>query len=448
MPMERAYSLKQMLPKLLPTLKNSMGQLVMQTVAMALPLLLLPVLTHFMPPDQYGRFALYTLVLGIMLPMVLLGAEHLMTYSYFKRSTEQKMQLIMSSFILSGGLLIIGELLILLFLPFLTVYLEMEPLALMSLGVIAALTCVATHAQVVAVMSHHTMLQSVFIAGRVVLAYGVSVGLLFAGMHDWYVLAVGQFVAALILAGVGLVYLHRHGLLGAHWNVADVVDIPRSGGLMALFSLSGILVSLVDRLMINHFVGPHGVGVYAVPAAMMTGVMLLILAMTRAVSPQAIRIMSEGGDIALRRKVIYIYSAFWGIALVAFTGAAVVGRPILTLLTDNAYHEAGMLILPLAVAMMFNTCFVWNATLLMFEKRGGVLVVITLMGAGMDALLGSLLIPAYGLQGAGWANAGAYALMAALGFAGLLVYVRLPWRMTFAEARQIVLGITFMRSVR
>ncbi|RYG62340.1 MAG: hypothetical protein EON60_00075 [Alphaproteobacteria bacterium] len=445
---ERTYSLKQILPRLVPTLKHGMAQLVMQTVAMSLPLLLLPVLTRYMPPEEYGRFALYTLVLSMAVPMMLAGAEHLLTYSYFKRDEAGKRRLITSTFTLVGILTLIAIMLSILFMPLLHEQLGLGRTAIVSMGMIAGLTCVFVLAHVVAFMERSLSLQSVFVTGRVVIGYGIGVSLLMAGVMDWRGMVAGQFVAAAVLATIGLVYLYKKGLLGWHWSVRDVVEIPRVGGAMALYSLSGVLVSLVDRLMINHFIGPHGVGVYAVPAALMTGVMLLILALTRAVSPQAIRIMSEGGDIALRQKVIYIYTAFWGIALFAFTGAAILGQPMLRLLTQGAYHEATVLILPLAVATMFNTCFVWNATLLMFEKRGGVLVVIALLGAVTDAALGSVLIPAYGLVGAGWANAGAYALMAVLGFVGLIRYVQLPWRMTLTEARRIVVGLMLMRGGR
>ncbi|RYG61878.1 MAG: hypothetical protein EON60_01930 [Alphaproteobacteria bacterium] len=445
---EPAFSLKRILPRLVPTLKHGMGQLLMQSIAMALPLLLLPVLTRYMPPEEYGRLALYTLVLSLMIPLMLAGAEHLLTYSYFKRDEAGKRRLIVSSFALAGALSLTIVLLAAVFMPFLQAQLELGPTVILSMGVVAGLTCIFTLAQVVAFMERSLALQSVFITGRVVLAYVLGVSLLALGIMDWRAMVAGQFFAAVVLAAVGLIYLQRKGLLGWHGSLRDVVEIPRVGGLMALFSLSGILVALVDRLMINHFIGAHGVGIYAVPAALMTGVMLLILAMTRAVSPQAIKIMSEGGDVALRRKVIYIYSAFWGIAVLAFGVAAVVGQPALRLLTDGAYHEASVLIVPLAVAMLFNTCFVWNATLLMFERRGGVLVVIALLGALTDAALGSVLIPAYGLVGAGWANAGAYALMAILGFGALLIYVQLPWRMTLTEARRIMLGLMLVRGVR
>lgn len=445
---ERTYSLKQILPRLVPTLKQGMGQLVMQTVAMALPLLLLPVLTRYMPPDEYGRFALYTLVLSIMTPMLLAGSDQILTYTFFKKDAAGKRVLIMSSMMFAACLGVIVVLLAAVFMPFLQEQLPLGRTAMLSMGVLAALICVFSMAQVVAFMEHKLGLQSVFVAGRVLLAYGLGVGLLVTGVMDWRAMVAGQFFAAIVLAGIALVYLHKRGLLGWQWSVRDMLEIPRAGGLMALFSLCGILVPLVDRLMINHFVGPHGVGIYAVPASLMTGGMLMIFALTRAVSPQAIRIMSEDGDIALRSKVIYIYGAFWGIAAVAFTGAAIVGQPVLRMLTDAAYYEAGVLILPLAVAMMFNTIFMWNATLLMFEKRGGVLVGIALTGAATNALLGSILIPAYGLIGAGWANAGAYALMALMGFGGLLMYVRLPWRMTLREARRIITSLMFVRSVR
>jgi O-antigen/teichoic acid export membrane protein len=242
------------------------------------------------------------------------------------------------------------------------------------------------------------------------------------------VFALGQFIAALGMATCGFVYLKSRGLIRFTVSKLDLLAIPRGGFTFAVYAIVFIVVAMVDRFLINHFIGEHGVGIYAVPAAIMAGIMMLIMAVTRAVIPEALRLMSDEREVMQRRRVIYIYAGVWGLAIAAFATAALIGGPVLRFITDVAYHDADVLIVPLAISYMFNTLFVWNATLMMFEKRAHIMVAICIAGAAMNIALGIYIIPAFGLIGAAWVSAAAYAFMALSGFAAMVFYVRLPWR--------------------
>jgi len=115
----------------------------------------------------------------------------------------------------------------------------------------------------------------------------------------------------------------------------------------------------------------------------------------------------------LARVVTYAAAGFLGLGL----AVAVLGRELLMALTfKNPSFWAGAPVIPWVVlAYLFHGAFLLTSIGIGIEKKARYYPLITAAAAAANIGLNLALIPRFGMMGAAWATAAAYALMAALG---------------------------------
>lgn len=431
------YLANERLQKALPFLRQSSAHVFFQLVSMAMPFFLLPITTHYMMPHDYGRFALYMVMAGFIAPVVSMGVDQVFAYGYFKRTVEQRAELV-SSYILTMLIVALGLEVVLVGVGLtMSGMLDMSQKALATMGVYAALLFLPLLGQTVAFMEKNLLLQGVFIVGRILIAYLVSLPLMIFVTTNWYVLLAGQFVALTILSIVALRYLWSKNLLsGLKLSRAAVMEILGVGGPMVFLMLASAMVGFVDRMVVQYFLGTDGVGLYAIPYSMMGAVMMLLIALSRGVAPTVIRLASERTPEGLH-MVVKVFFGYWAAIIVVFLVAALLGGPVFKLLTSEAYAQGAKLVPALALAFMFNTLFMFNSSLLVLEKKTGLLAVLSILAGVLNAGLNWEMVPGFGLLGAAWANVIAFGVLSFVTFGVMLRYVPFPWGQVGREVAEL-----------
>ena len=176
---------------------------------------------------------------------------------------------------------------------------------------------------------------------------------------------------------------------------------------MLLFSAplvpSGIAVFVshyIDRLMINHFLTLGDLGLYGIGFRLSSSVGLVMVGFQGALTPL---IYTHYQAPETPRQIAVIFRAFCFFALLLFFGLAIFAKEILWLLTTPEYYSAADVILFLVPAILVSNMYIF-APGIGIAKKTHLTLWINVCGAILNTGFNYLLIPLFGIQGAGAAT--------------------------------------------
>jgi O-antigen/teichoic acid export membrane protein len=232
------------------------------------------------------------------------------------------------------------------------------------------------------------------------------------------------------------------------WTVRDVVGLTFSAPLlrqmlgfgMPLMVASGAywVLTTSDRILLEQFIGVGPVGIYSVAVTLSMLVHLALGAIGQAWSPHFLAIYRAEPDRAPRVAAdfaLLIVAGFGWISVLLATYA----EEFVRLLSGGGYQAAAVAVLPLALSVSANAAAQVTAVGISIRKRTHWMAWLSWAAAGLNVGLNVLLIPRWGIAGAAWATAFAFA---ALSLSYGVVSQRL-WPMPFQIGRVgLLVGLT------
>jgi O-antigen/teichoic acid export membrane protein len=184
---------------------------------------------------------------------------------------------------------------------------------------------------------------------------------------------------------------------------------------MIAFEISGIVLSLGDRYVIQTMIGGEALGQYAAAYNLCEYLQIMLMAsFAQAVLPIYLRIWEEKGIEETRifvQRALRLYIAV-GTAVVA--GMTAVGADILTLLASDKYL-AGAVVIPYVVAgMLIDGVIPIIGAGIYIHKNNRLLIPCVIFAALLNIVLNVIFIPHMGILAAALATLICYFVLAAL----------------------------------
>jgi O-antigen/teichoic acid export membrane protein len=215
----------------------------------------------------------------------------------------------------------------------------------------------------------------------------------------------GTMIGQAVGAGIRVVLVRRYlgGTLA--WHL--VPGLLRLGVPLVPVSLGNWVFVGADRLAVARYLPGATVGAYGFAAALVGAFTVLTLAMGQAWLPRLSHLYVVDPQRARTTASRALLRALWGLGAAAcLTG--VVARPLIRTVA-GANYEAGSYALPLlALGAAFAGASVFASSGLIMAKRTTRVLGVTLLAAAVDVLLLVLLVPRFGVVGAGTSVAAAY----------------------------------------
>jgi len=210
----------------------------------------------------------------------------------------------------------------------------------------------------------------------------------------------GQILAAASFALLALWLLKRDGLLWFFsWSPAYLKEVLRFG-VPLIPHIGGIfLLTSVDRFVINSELGLTETGIYMVAVQLAAGVSLIFDAINKAYVPWLYERLKRDRLEEKQQIVRFTYAWFCIIALGAFL-AFIVGPWFVTAVAGPEYRRAGEVIGWLALGQAFGGMYLMVTNYIFYSKRTGLLSLATIASGLLNIVLLLVLIRALGLEGA------------------------------------------------
>jgi O-antigen/teichoic acid export membrane protein len=368
-------------------------------LTIAAPVILLPVLTRYLSPTDYGIVAIFQVLLGLFGAFVGLNVHGAVSREYFGSQIADFPAFVSSCVLIFAvsGVVSLG------------VAFVFQEAIMDAAGVPAAVVMLAP---LVAFATGITSIRlNLWQSQARPTPYGalqVSLSLLQVALTIWLVIDLGfgwqgrvaaLGISAAIFMGVALVLLRREGFLPARANVAYVKTALSFGVPLVPHVVGSWAIAMVDRMLLTTMVGLSATGVYAVGAQLGMAIGLLEDACNKAWVPWFFEQL-ETGRPGTDKRVIRVAIAYAALLIGAALALGLVTSQLLPFIAGPQYQGAAPFVTWIALGYAFGGIYKISVNYLFFYRRTGTIATITLLTGALNLAITTLLIKYEGAIGA------------------------------------------------
>jgi O-antigen/teichoic acid export membrane protein len=373
----------------------------------AIPFALLPILTRYLQPSEYGQVAMFQAMLSGLIAVVGLNAHAAADRKFFDNGLSA---LDLKQFIGSCLQLLFASGLLMLWITYslreyLTDWLGLGAKWQLWAVFVATGTLVVQlrlgQWQVASRPRPYAALQVLSGTLNVLFALALVVVLPYGAEGR----IASQIAATGLVMLLALILLARDGLLALFvWRPAYVREALEFGVPLIPHTFGIFMVASLDRVVITSHLGLATAGIYMVAVQLASALSLVFDAVNKAYVPWLYERLRRN-DIGEKRQIVR-YTYGWFLAILA--GAAsvfVISADVIRLLAGDKYQTAADFIGWLALGHAFGGMYLMVTNYIFYSKRTGLLSLVTLAAAGVNIILLIILIPLWGAKGAAMAFA-------------------------------------------
>lgn len=387
-------------------LTGSATYLLSNLLSAAIPFGLLPILTRYMTPAQYGQVGIYQALLAALVAFIGLTGHGAAAVKYYDSATSPgelkcyigNCLLVLTATMLLTLIVAVG------FARQLSAWLGLDLrwllLAVAAAGASFVVSMRMTQWQIRKLARRYGLFQVSQSLTNVSLSLLLVVPLLMGAPGRM----LGMSLAPACFALVALVLLYRDRLLAYAWRPQYVREIVAYGVPLIPHSVGYFFLSSVDRLVINARLGSSEVGIYLAAAQVASGLALVFDAINSAYVPWLFERLKRD-EIAEKRQIVrWTYRYFLLLAVVAALAFQI--GPLVLVVVAGAKYAAGAAIIGwLILGWVFHGMYLMVTNYVFFAKRTGLLSLSTITAGLCNVGLLLWLVPREGLRGAAFAFA-------------------------------------------
>ncbi|MGE0581164.1 MAG: lipopolysaccharide biosynthesis protein [Steroidobacteraceae bacterium] len=364
------------------------------------PFILLPVLTKFLSPAEFGEATSFLILTAMIGNFAGLSAHGFVAVRYFKSTAGEFKGIVSSSLLCVGA----AHLLVLLLVPMLFQELkrwfDLSPV-LVLLAILAAV--LVSLNQVFLAIHQSSGKPALYLRARLVqaaLEIFICVGLVLTVAANSSSRVASYVVAMAACVLLGLRYCRRANYLGLAYNKRDAKALLSFAVPMVPHIMAGTAITYIDRVMVSSLLGVDTLGIYMVAMQIGMAMSVLIEPMNKALAPWLFEQLSKNDDRVNRAVVKSTYLFYAGLVT-----AGLIVIVVAQLLFDRVIgvqYAAAKPLVPLMVAgFVFQGMYYTVVNYIFYVERTGSLSAISTTTATLGSALSYLLISQFGMAGAG-----------------------------------------------
>jgi|GEM_PF-6705045 len=399
-------------------------------ISRSAPLLMLPIMTSYLSPFEYGMFAVFITISVAVAPLLLWGGHYYLSVEYFYRERDDFYDLLWSVLAIP---FILFPLLLILFLGFgyFGILFELDYIYFILIPVSALLGCpLALIAVLLRVSGRpksfafievlNTLVQVCFSYLFVVYING---GL--AGRIEGFL--AGGFIVFLVT-----LYIYVRASPRCNFKKSTIFNVFKYGVSIAPYEIGNGLGKSADRFLLLFVLGGGSVGVYSVAAQIAGVAQIAISVFTLAWQPFLFDKLRGGAN---NSRLLVFYS--WGFILVFFVGAALsmfVIPYVYKYFVGKGYHSSLSYFGWFSAAYFFVFIQALFTDYILFKKKAKYLSLIVFVNLLCFSISGVCFIGLYGEAGAAMAFCCSSAVSMLMAMIIAYKLSPMPWFCFFSRA--------------
>lgn len=370
-----------------------------------IPFALLPILTRYLTPEEYGEVAMFQTLIGALAAFVGLSVRGTAVRKFYDSNLGEnelaefigacvQILLITSLISLAVFAAFIGQ-----FSNWLGLDKQWVMLAVLVTAANALIQLRLGQWQVRKQAVKYGVLQ----ISRSLMDFVLTLGLVVLFLKGVDGRLSAQVLAPITFALLAVWLLKRNNLLKVFsWRPDYIREVLKFGVPLIPHVGGAFLLASVDRFVINSELGLAQTGIYMVAAQFAMALTLVFDAVNKAYVPWLFERLKNNSHAEKRQIVLFTYG--WYVLILAGAALAfLVGPWLVTFVAGPEYAEAGEVIGWLAFGHVFGGMYLMVTNYIFFSKRTGLLSLVTITSGIINILLLFALIGSFGLKGAAYA---------------------------------------------
>lgn len=392
----------------------------------AAPFLLLPVMTRYLSPAEFGALSLFVLINSCVGAFVGMNIHNNISKSFFSLPKSQLGELIGNILIIMFAAAVFITVIFLGLVPFTESAFSLPVSSFLLMPLLSFMMMVNTINLTILRNEGRAYIYGLFEVACTFSIISITVCLLLFFDSGWYAQVVGLTVTYGVFFFIAIFYMSRRGYLRFNVFKGELKKILKLSVPMIPYVLSGIVMNISDRVFIERMVGLEAVGHYAIGYNFGMVVLIFTDAFNKAWSPWFYKFMlSPLND--RKEKVVrytYLYVAFIFILVVLVALASYFAIPWMV---TESFYEASAYVFWIALAFaiqgVYKMLFPYFILMDRYYALSGILVISALL----NLLFNYLMIGWFGTVGAAYSSALAWTAAVLLAFIYKRKFYSMPW---------------------
>lgn len=367
-----------------------------------IPFILLPILTRYLSPTQYGEVAMFQVLLGALgafVGSIFVGAAGRKYYDS-NLDKEELAEFIGSCIQLIAISSIIVFSVLFIFQQQFSEWLSLKPSYVLFAVLVASFSVIINirlgqwQVQKQAIkygalqisQSLLNMLLSLMLV--VVLLKGAE------GRID------AQIIVSTFFLAIALYLLKKDSLLNIFiWRKNYLAEALKFGIPLMPHIAGGFLLTTVDRIVINKEIGLAEAGIYMVAVQLTAAVGIVFDAINKAYVPWLFEQL-KSDQLAQKQNIVKLTYAWFILIILGVMLAFVIGPPLVVFIAGDQYAQAGKVVGWLALGQGFQGMYLMVTNYIFYSKRTGLLSIASISSGILNLILLIVLVRIFGLEGA------------------------------------------------
>ncbi len=397
-----------------------------QIINTAVLFLLIPVLTRFLTPADYGVVAIFQILIGVVSPFVGVNIHGAIGIKYFDKD-----KINLSVYI--------GNCFFILFLSFVVSSLIIWALAnqinhlaafpkewLWAVVFCAAGQCIILILMTLWQVQIKPFAYVIYLILQNALIFGLSIWFVVLFNKGWRGRIEAQVIAVLIFGVLAFITLYKKGLLQFSYDKSYMLHALKFGLPLIPHALCGILIAQTDKLFIAKMVGIYDTGLYAVAYQIASVISLFAVSFNGAYYPWLYQKLKDNNPVIKRKIVILTYIYFLGVLIFALV-LFLLTPWFLRFFVGDRFVDAGKYMFWLLMASAFGAMYYMVALYITYAEKNHFFSGITFIASVINIFLTYFLIRAHGVIGAAEAAAAVSFVYFILTFVFSAKCYKMPW---------------------
>lgn len=417
--------------KLTGLLRNSTIYLASNILNALVPFLLLPILTRYLTPDEYGQIAMFQTLITGLAALTGLNAVGAANRKFYDKHDASALALFNGTcmHILLLSSLTLGVVCFFLSAEF-SQWLNIPTSWVYFALVISSANFIIQFRLGQWQIRERAVSFGVMQVSQSVLVLILSLALIIGFQQGAAGRVDALMATSVVYAGLGLLLLYRDRLLvllplkKAFFKEALSFGVPLVPHVVGIFLLSSI-----DRFFINRQLGVAEAGIYMLGVQLSLGMAVVFDAINKALVPWLFRTLSDNNPRQLQRLVKFTYLFFvivFGLGALSF----IVGPWVVTWVAGAEYQRATTVIGWLCLGQAFGGMYLMVTNYLFFYKKTMLLSLVTVFCGLLNIFLLMFLIDDFGIVGVAIAFSVAMFIRFLLTWSLSIAFSEISWRLS------------------
>lgn len=369
----------------------------------AIPFLLLPVLTRYLTPEDYGLVSIFALLVTFVSPFTGLSINGAISRQYYNENEIDIREYIYN------GLLVLIVSTILVGIIFYTFSERISDLASFPSKYLWIVIVYSFSQFLVAIVlslwqvQKKALFYGMFINAKTLLDVILSIVLVVGLNFGWKGRIYGQTIALVIFAVLSIIILFKNRWVAISFNKSYIKNSLDFGVPLIPHALSGSIISMTDRFFITSMVGLAATGVYTVGYQVGSIVNILAMSFNNAYVPWLYERLKKNEDTTKTKIVKFTYVYFVIILLIAIS-LGIIAPYALKVFLGKSFNESSIYVIWVALGYAFNGMYLMVVNYIFYAQKTKYLAIVTFLTAIINIILNYFFIRENGAVGAAQAT--------------------------------------------